>query len=83
MNPMSDLKSKQEEMLGPVDSYRAKLILNVEREPEVILSVRIAENLRDEMRAFCKEHDISQHKFVTEAVKEVLSRIKHELEEAL
>jgi hypothetical protein len=76
---MNAIRKKQKAALGPDDYYKAELIFNVEREPEVTMSVRITESLRDELRAFCKEHNIPQQKFIVEAVKEVFSRVKSEL----
>jgi len=75
------IEKEQKAALSADEFYRAKLIFNVQPEPEVTLSVRITEALRDEMRAFCRTHNIQQQYFITEAVKEVLYRIKREMAE--
>lgn len=75
-----DIAKKQRQALGAEEFYKAKLIFNVEPTPEVMMSVRIEEALRDELRTFCREHNIQQQTFVVEAIKEVLYRVKRELE---
>jgi len=74
------VEEKQREELTEDEFYKAKLIFNVEPTPEVMMSVRIEEALRDELREFCKMHNIPQQHFIAEAIKEVLSRVKRELE---
>jgi len=79
MKPQKDITKKQKAALTQEEFYKARLIFNVQPEPEVTLSVRMTEALRDEMRKFCVEHRIQQQYFINEAVKEVLSRIKKEM----
>jgi len=75
-------EEKQKAALGQEDFYKARLIFNVKLEPEVTISVRVAESLRDEMREFCKQQGIQQTYFISEAIKEVLFRVKKELADA-
>jgi hypothetical protein len=77
-----NVEKEQRKVLGEEDFYKAKLIFNVEPIPEVMMSVRIEEGLRDELRDFCRQHNIQQQHFIAEAIKEVLYRVKRELEAA-
>lgn len=75
-----NIAKQQQEVLTPDEFYKAKLIFHIDPEPEVTLSVKMTEGVRDEMRAFCRKYNIQQQKFVTEAIKEVLYRLKREME---
>ena len=59
--------------------YKARLVLNEKREPFISVQARMPKSVVLAMRAFCREHDIRQQDFMTEAVKEVLDRLEKEL----
>jgi len=62
--------------------YKARLMFNVQPEHEVTLTARLPKELHAELRAFCKQQGIQLQYFLREAVKEVLDRVKKELEAA-